>query len=291
MIPPEIPIEANTYFHSLAIADNKSGTGCKVFLDEDSLEKYYTFKKGIEKSFHHFVYELHHEGKYIPILSASYSMFSSDFVTVHRAKIPTIGFYDKDRDDSLYAKVKRQRRLSATKYEIGLAGQKIVLYSHPSFPIVDFAHKGRRFRWVYHFTGYRFTTHAFKYTYSLFEIDNGQPSLVDDLIYGEINKKNILVRNPVINLLSSLRYVPNNNGENFVSTRKICQFTYISEQSLFGDRNCTAKFEIATSHPMEGISDVDSELKMYLVMAITLKRDQDLKRKQRRRRSHHGNFM
>lgn len=280
MIPPDIPIQENKYHHAFAITNKQSWLIYKVFIDEDSMHKYKAFK---DNKHNNMVADLQHQGKCLPILKThcnTYSAFKKGYLSVDKFSPPAIGdTFSTKKHGNPYSRVIKHTHLKYTKFEVELPEGTVMLYKHRRFPIVDFVHKEKRFRWLY-YSDYRARTGEYKYTYSLFEIDEYQPSLVDDLVDGEVNKNNLLIGSTVKNIFSKSNFKRNYDVESFVSTKKICQIRYLNRQKMFGSRP-TAVFEFSSDQEIESIKDVTPEVMRYLTMALIFKMEQDIKENNR----------
>lgn len=144
-----------------------------------------------------------------PIFKTYASFFQKSYIDIY------------NHENNKYCTITRDFRINYTRYNVHLEqlNQTIYLFGHRRRPLIDFWYKNKRYRWL---NEYQYNNKATTYlaTYSLYQLDDNQASLVDDLVDNEVNRNNKIIDYTLKNLLVIL--LPDWN-EKFGSSNRIGQ--------------------------------------------------------------------
>lgn len=257
----------------------------EVYVSKDSLDKYKAFQDNLNKDMQLNINEVQREGRGLPLLKVkgSNNIFNSKYLTVYKLTSPEVGKkFDHKVDRIAFCEVTHSRHKLCHKYILKFDPSPgdpsqifcIDMFRHRSLPIIDFTNRGRKYRWVY-----RSKLSEINYTYTLYELNDKQPSMTDGL---DDDKKIPNKKNPLMKFSMKKFFTPNSKipKDEFCSPMKLAEirelknryFTYGTQTAVF----TTFQKCVATSNSdTESIYSIHNSTLVTICLGLVLKKIKD----------------
>lgn len=272
-------------------------TDVLVFTSSDAATKYKSFKKvpADSDNFKH-VLDLQQNGIGMPLMEAIFSWTHSfgngKFATIYKCIPPPPNsgrLFDKKRDRYKFCTVRKKASTHYSQYSFSILPKpdkepseviEFSIFSHNKLPIADvtkYEGSKKRYRWV-HSNSH---TLSMNFTYSLYSLDDHQPSMIDNM---DVNKQKLDKKNPLVysSVAQFFKLESTKVRDEYLSLVKSGELIHLKEKISISSLQETAKLVLYTelskeTLELESINSVGLYELINMCMSLVLKRRQENK--------------